>query len=84
MATRQVAGEALLVPVRGRLAEMQKIFALNPVAGHIWQELDGKRSLGEIRDSILARFDVEREAADRDVREFIEELLEAGLLERRE
>ena len=84
MATRQVAGEALLVPVRGRLAEMQKIFALNLVAGHIWQELDGKRSLGEIRDSVMAHFDVGREEADRDVQEFIEELLEAGLVERQE
>lgn len=32
---RQILGDTLLVPVRGKLADLQRIFALNPVARHI-------------------------------------------------
>ena len=78
--TRQIAGEAILVPIRGKLADIQKIFALNPVAEYIWQQLDRDRNLGEIRDGILANFQVEQEEAEADLQEFIIELLEADLI----
>ncbi len=77
---RTIAGEVFLVPIRGRLADMQQIFSLNPVAEHIWKHLDGKRKLGDIRDSVLSSFDVRREEAESDIREFIEDLLSAELI----
>ncbi len=81
--TRDVAGETILVPIRGKLAELQRIFSLNPVAEYIWQELDGKRSVEEIRDDVLANFAVEKEQADREIDQFLKELLEAGLIKER-
>ena len=81
--TRGVAGETILVPIRGKLAELQRIFSLNPVAEYIWQELDGKRSVEEIRDDVLANFAVEKEQADREIDLFVKELLEAGLIKER-
>ncbi len=81
--TRGVAGETILVPLRGKLAELQRIFSLNPVAEYIWQELDGKRSVEEIRDDVLANFAVEKEQADREIDLFVKELLEAGLIKER-
>lgn len=78
--SRRIADEFFLVPVKGNLADMQRIFALNPVAEFIWQEL-GKRSLADIRDDILINFSVEKQQADSDVLDFIEELLGAELIE---
>lgn len=83
IASREVAGETILVPIRGKLAEMQRIFSLNPVAQYIWKELDGKRSLEEIRDGVMTNFAVGKEQADGDIQEFIDELLEAGLIKER-
>ncbi len=83
IATREVAGETILVPIRGKLAEMQRIFSLNPVARYIWQELNGKRTVEEIRDDVLANFAVEKEQADAEIHQFITELLEAGLIKER-
>ena len=60
--------------------DMQRIFAISAVAEHIWQNLDGEKSLDEIRDDIVATFDVEKARADADLQEFIAELLEAGLI----
>ena len=78
---RDIAGETILVPIRGKLADMQQIFALNPVAEYIWRQMDGKRSVEDIRNCVMARFDVEQEQADSDIQEFIAELREAGLIE---
>jgi len=77
--TRKIAGELFLVPIRGKIADMQRIFTLNPVAEYIWQEID-KQNLHEIREGILARFDVEEERAGADIGEFIVELLEAQFI----
>lgn len=78
--SRKVADEMLLVPVRGHLADMERIFTLNPVAEHIWEQLDGERQMEEIRDSILDTFDVAEEEAEADISEFIGDLLTADLI----
>jgi len=79
--SREIAGETILVPIRGRLVDLQRIFSVNPVGAHIWQQLDGKRTLAEIRDSVLETFEVERERAETDVQEFVAELVEAELVQ---
>jgi hypothetical protein len=59
---------------------MQRIFTLNPVGEFIWQEMDNRKTLEEIREGIVNRFDVEEEMADSDLREFMASLLEADLI----
>jgi uncharacterized lipoprotein YehR (DUF1307 family) len=78
--TREIAGETILVPVKGKLADMQKIFSLNPVAEYIWQQLNGDKSITEIRDSIIESFDVDREQAGRDILDLINSLLKEDLI----
>lgn len=77
---RDIADETILVPIRGNLADMQRIFALDAVADFIWQQLDGKRPLEEIRIAILKNFDVEADQAALDLNEFIDELQKANLI----
>ncbi len=79
--TRRIAGETLLVPIRSRVADMQKLFTLNTTAEYIWQQLDGTRSLEEILHGLTADFEVEKDEAEADMREFILELEEAGIIE---
>ena len=78
--SRKIADEMLLVPVRGNLADMQRIFSLNPVAEYIWQELDGTRSLDDIRAGVLEQFNVDPAQCDEDIRAFIGQLLENQLI----
>ena len=78
--SRKIAGETILVPIRGKLADMQKIFSLNPVAEYIWKQLDGKKLLGDIRAMLLERYDVDETDLDTDIREFIEEMLKEELI----
>jgi hypothetical protein len=78
--SRKIAGELFLVPVKGNIADMENIFALTDVAGYIWDRLDGRKSLNEILNNVVDRFDVEHEQAESDIREFIMELMGAGLV----
>ncbi len=78
--SRKIAGELFLVPVSGKLADMQKMFALTAVAEFIWERLDGQSSLGEIRNEVLARFEADKEEVEADMRSFVNELLSEGLL----
>ena len=78
--SRRIAGELFLVPVRGKLADMQQIFTLNPVAEFIWQELETRKSLNDIRSRIVEEFTVTEEEAQADLQDFIAELLNAGLI----
>ncbi|MCL5023990.1 MAG: PqqD family protein [Nitrospirae bacterium] len=77
---RKIAGELFLVPVRGKLADMGNIFTLTAVGEFIWDRLEGQKSLNDVRNDVLEEFDVGREQAEADIREFITELLEAGLI----
>ena len=78
--SRNIAGELFLVPVAGKLADMQRMFALTTVAEFIWERLDGIRSLGEIRDDVLRCFEAEQGQIDADVEAFVTELEKEGLL----
>ncbi|HXX82294.1 MAG TPA: PqqD family protein [Thermodesulfovibrionales bacterium] len=78
---RKVAGETILVPISGRLADMQRIFALNPVGEFIWDEIDGSKTLQQVSKDIQSSFDVTGEEATADLEAFIAELFKEGLIE---
>ncbi len=78
--TRIIAGEKLIVPVRGQLADMRNIYTVDPVGAFIWDGIDGTRSLEELRDRITAEFDVEEAVAEKDLMEFMAQLTSSGLV----
>ncbi len=78
--TRKIDQELFLVPVRGKLADMENIFTLTEVAEFIWERLDGRKTLNDLRAEVVAVFDVGDGRAGSDIREFIAELLDAGLI----
>jgi hypothetical protein len=79
--SREIAGEVFLVPVRGKLADLQRLFVLNRVGECIWRQLDGNHSRGEILAAIIERFDVDEPQAATDMEEFLAQLVQAGLTE---
>ncbi len=79
--SRKIAGETILVPVTGRLADMKRIFSLNPVADFIWDRIDGARSVSDIVVEVVSAFDTEPGKAGADVLEFVSELEREGVVE---
>jgi hypothetical protein len=77
---RRIAGETLLIPIRGTLADLQRVFVLEGAGEFIWQELDGAKTVEEIRDAVAGHFEVGVEDAWKDVQEFIAELSRRDLI----
>jgi hypothetical protein len=79
--TRSVAGETLLVPVCGKLADLQEIFSLTPVAAFIWEQLDGTRDVEAVAAKVTEQYEAGEEDVRSDCTEFVGRLLSAGLIE---
>src|SRR5512146_1781171 len=77
--SRKIAGEVLLVPVMGDLADMQKIFSLGPVAESIWEKIDGEKTVRQITEEIVETFAIGKDEAEADLLEFHDELTGNGL-----
>jgi hypothetical protein len=79
---RQIAGEHLLIALhRDAVAPM---FAFTPTAAALWTALGDWTSSEGLVGSLLETFDVDQEVAERDVEEFLEQLLSIGALQTRE
>ena len=79
--TRNIAGETLLVPIKGRLADMQNLFFLEGSGEFIWSCIDGSRSVADICEALVCEFDIGPEQAECDVSAFVQSLLSASLIE---
>ena len=75
---RKIADECLLVPIRQNAEDLDSIFLLNEVGSRIWELLDGRTSLKEIQEAIVAEFEVSEPEAAADVVDFVQQLQEIG------
>lgn len=75
---REIAGEAILVPIHRHVQDMQSIYTMDSVGADIWNLIDGQRTVGEIRDALLVEYDVEPDDLAKDVDEFIAQLVSVG------
>ena len=77
---REIAGEAILVPIRKNVADTACVYMLNETSARIWDLLDGSHTLADIRDALVAEYDVTAERAAADLLAVIDELQEIQLL----
>jgi hypothetical protein len=59
-------------------------FALDEVGAAIWERLNEGLALSEVVEHLLSRYDGDAQTVRDDVQRLVEELVAAGLLERRE
>jgi hypothetical protein len=78
---RRVGKEALLVPVRNKVGDLDSIFTLNETAIAVWESIDGKSSLDDVVERLCREYDVTREQAEADAAEIVRSLLSARLLQ---
>ena len=79
--SRRIADEVILVPISRKVGEIDCLYALNEVGARIWELVDGNRSLQELRDAIVAEFDVSETEAQEDLAVLIEQLKEIGAIQ---
>jgi hypothetical protein len=60
-------------------AESEKYFGLDDVGTAMWEQLNASDSLGEARDRLLSVFEVGPDRLERDLQEFVGQLVSRGL-----
>lgn len=78
---RDVAGEHLLIPVVGTVADVDKVFVLEGTGDFIWSLLDGHMTCGEIAQRVVETFETTAGQARKDAEAFIARLVRAKLVE---
>ncbi len=79
--SRVVAGETLIVPVRGKVGDLASIYSFNGTGSLIWHLLDTARARAELIGAVEREYEVGQEQAQKDVAQFLEEMLAVGLVE---
>ena len=74
--SRKIADEFILVPIRQNVGDLESISTLNEVAARIWELIDGKMKVREIKDKIVEEFEVTPQQAEKDLVEYIKQLKE--------
>ena len=80
LVSRDLAGEKVLIPVRGKVGDLGSIYTLNGTAGEIWNLLDGQRRAAEIVAAMAQEYDIDGDTLAADVERTLAEMREEGLI----
>ena len=72
--SRRIADEFILVPIRQNVGDLESIYTLNETAARIWELIDGKMKVGEIREKMVEEFETTPEEAQKDIMEHLRQL----------
>lgn len=72
--TRKTGSEYVLVPVTNNIADMNSVYTLNETGAFIWELIDGKRTVEELKNALTSEYEISAEEAERDIFEFVENL----------
>jgi hypothetical protein len=76
MVSRRIADEFILVPIRQNVGDLGSIYTLNETAARIWELIDGKMKVEEIKEKLIKEFEVSPEEAEKDIIEHLMQLEE--------
>ncbi len=82
--SRRIAGETLIVPVRGKVGDLASIYSFNATGSLIWETLESPKTLADLINAVQQEYAVSSEQAEQDVKQFLNDTLSAGLVEVRE
>jgi hypothetical protein len=79
--SRRVAGETLVVPVRGKVGDLASIYSFNQTGSLIWQSLESPKGFAELVSMVEQEYAVEHEQLRQDVKQFLHDMLSADLVQ---
>jgi hypothetical protein len=71
-----LGGDLVILDLQGGI-----YYGLSDVGARVWELLQERRSLGEIREQLLLEYDVEPERCERDLLALVSELAQRSLIE---
>ena len=78
---REIDGSYLLIPIAAGVGEQEdELFTVNEMGRRIWEEVDGQKTLAQIRDCLKTEFEVEQSELELDLLGFANELYARQIL----
>jgi Coenzyme PQQ synthesis protein D (PqqD) len=78
---RVVAGETLIVPIRGKVGDLASIYSFNGTGTLIWKLLESPTTVSQLAVAVAQEYEVDPSEAERDVASFVGEMKAVGLVE---
>ena len=73
---RKIGNEFILVPIRQDVGDLESIYTLNETGARIWELIDGKTKVSQIKERLVEEFEVLPEEAEKDLIEHLRQLEE--------
>lgn len=78
---REIAGETLIVPIRGKVGDLASIYSFNGTGTLLWKLLERPSTAAELATRVTEEYEIDAASAERDVTDFLGEMKAAGLVE---
>lgn len=77
---REIAGDYIIIPTGKTVLEFNGLITVNEVGVSLWNMLQEEVTFEELVQGILEEYDVEESVAREDIQEFLDKLIEGGIL----
>lgn len=77
---REIAGDYIIIPTNSTVLEFNGLITVNEVGVSLWKMLQEEVTLEQLVQGILAEYEVEEDVAREDIQEFLNRLVEGGIL----
>lgn len=77
---REIAGDYIIIPTGKTVLEFNGLVTVNEVGVSLWKMLQEDISFDGLVEGILEEYDVDEAVAREDIREFLDRLIDSGIL----
>ena len=74
--TRVIDNERILLPVYRTSEEADCIYTLNTAASDVWEFIDGKKTIGEIKKMILEKYNTTEDEVEKEIGDLLKDFIE--------
>lgn len=78
---RETAGDYMIIPTGRTVQSFDGLITVNEVGADLWNMLQSEVTFDDLLRGILTIYDVDKETAEEDIREFLDTLRERGILD---
>lgn len=79
---REIAGDYVIIPTGKTVLTFNGLITVNEVGADLWKMLQSEVTFEDLLRGILDIYEVDEETAKEDIQEFLDTLVEGGILEK--
>ena len=79
---REIAGEHIIIPTGKTVLDFNGLITVNDVGVFLWKKLQNEISMDELVNAVLKEYDVPEKVAREDLKDFVDRLIKANILEK--